>query len=73
MTKSEMLEVNRIDAIAQHAINQGKQQEKTLAKLAKKILWRKPIKDWHRQDRIELSVWQLRDALESAYLAGKNS
>ena len=51
----------------------AKVQEKTLAKLVKKMLWRKPIKDWQRNDRIELSVWQLRDALESAYLAGKNS
>jgi hypothetical protein len=51
----------------------AKVQEKTLARLVKKILWRKPIKDWQRNDRIELSVWQLRDALESAYLAGKNS
>jgi len=77
MKKSDILEANRTNAIIQDAIDSRKLQEKTLTKLVRKILWRKPLAegwdDWHPQERVDMSVWQLRDALESAYMAGKNS
>ena len=73
MTKREIFEANRTNAIIEGQIKRAKQQEKTLSKLARKILWSKPIKDWHPQDKVDLSVWQLHRALESAYMAGKNS